>query len=128
MIVLSFTVPLVPPTVNHYVRHTRKGEHYLTRAAKAFKDAVAICAAGRSIDDDAKRVQVAISIYLGRGDRGDIDNYPKCVLDGLKGTVIKSDAMVKCLLVTLERDAANPRTVIGLWRLDKRKEEKVKRK
>ena len=128
MIVLSFTVPLVPPTVNHYVKHTRKGAHYLTDEAKAFKDAVAIYARGKSIDDDAKRVQVAISIYLGKGMKGDIDNYPKCVLDGLKGCVLKSDAMVKCLVVTLERDAANPRTMIELWRLDKRKEVKAKRK
>lgn len=107
---VRFTVPLVPPTVNHYVCHTRSGEHIITPEAIAFKDAVAIFSAGQSIE--AKAYAVALSIFLGKGGKGDIDNFPKCVLDGLKGHVIASDAGVKRLLIELGRDWADPRTEI----------------
>ena len=112
---VKFEVPLVPPTVNMYVRHLRSGKHYVTDEAQAFKDAVALLSAGQHVDERAKAVKVWIEIYQGKGDRGDIDNYPKCVLDGLKGCVFKSDAMVKIMVVHLHRDVQRPRTVIEVW-------------
>jgi Holliday junction resolvase RusA-like endonuclease len=117
MATVRFTVPLVPPSVNHYVRHTNDGQHILTPEAIAFKDAVAIFSGGEHLA--AKRYAVNLAIFLGKGQRGDIDNFPKCVLDGLKDYVIGSDAAVKRLLVDLDRDAHNPRTEIEVstqWR------------
>ncbi len=108
---LTLTIPLVPPSVNHYVRHTRKGRHYITREAKAFLAAVEIFAAGRKVA--AKAYRVEFTVYLGKGARGDADNYAKCVLDGLaKAGVIHSDAAVAELAVGKRRDWANPRTEI----------------
>jgi Holliday junction resolvase RusA-like endonuclease len=114
---VRFTVPLVPPSVNHYKMPRKGGGYYLTPEATAFQDAVALLSGGQSLV--ARRYAVNLAIYLGRGQRGDIDNFLKCVLDGLKDYVIGSDAAVKRLLVDLDRDAHNPRTEIEVatqWR------------
>ena len=108
---INFTVPLVPPGVNHYVKHTRSGRHYVTGEAQAFKDAVAIFARGQFVQ--AKRFAVTIQIILGKGDKGDWDNFPKLVCDGLsyagvfrdlKGNRV-SDAHVKDGRVILDCDS-----------------------
>ena len=39
---LDFTVPLIPPSVNAYVRHTLSGQHYLSKEVLAFKAAIPI--------------------------------------------------------------------------------------
>jgi Holliday junction resolvase RusA-like endonuclease len=108
---IRFSVPLIPPSVNHY-KGTHRGRYFVRDEATAFKHAVALCAQGQQID--AKRVAINITLFLGKGDRGDVDNYPKCVLDGLKGCVVKSDASFKRMTVELERDWLNPRTEIEL--------------
>lgn len=105
-------VPFTPPSVNHYVAHSR-GRHYVTKQGVAFKNAIAFYALGQSLPP-AKHYSVTVAIFQAKGERGDIDNYPKCVLDGLKGVVFKSDAQVKRLLLTVDRDAANPRTEIAV--------------
>lgn len=108
---ISFTVPLVPPSVNHYVKHTRSGRHYVTQEAKAFKAAVIIFAARKAVV--AKRYAVVCSIYLGKGGRGDVDNFGKCVLDSLvSAKVIHSDAAVASFMLEKFRDPENPRTEI----------------
>lgn len=106
---LQFAVPLVPPSVNHYVKHFRNGGHVKTGEAQAFKDAVALYA--RHDYCEGKEFAVAIRVILGRGDRGDVDNFPKLVLDGLadcgafqssKGNPL-SDAHVRDLRVIVDR-------------------------
>jgi Holliday junction resolvase RusA-like endonuclease len=58
-----------------------------------------------------KRYQVDVVIYLAAGQKGDVDNFGKVVLDSLKDAkVIKSDAWVQALSLKKERDAENPRT------------------
>ena len=78
---ISFTVPLTPPGVNHYVKHTRTGRHYTTGEAGAFKDAVAIYAKGQYVQ--AKRFTVNIQVQFAKGQKGDVDGFPKLVMDGL---------------------------------------------
>jgi len=108
---VRFTVPLVAPSVNHYVKHTRNGRHYVTNEAKAFKDAVAICARRQYLA--AAAYEVEIHVFLGARQRGDIDNFAKCVLDGLvQADVIGSDSAVTRLIMEKSRDAKNPRTEI----------------
>jgi len=108
---LYFTVPLTPPSVNRYVRHTKAGGHYLTGASEAFKDAVALFARGRKVE--AKFYAVTIHIFYAKGERGDLDNRAKLVLDGLvKAQVIHSDAAVTELCMSKHRDPKNPRTEI----------------
>jgi Holliday junction resolvase RusA-like endonuclease len=108
---VAFAVPLVPPSVNHYVKHTRHGRHYLTREGLEFKRAVAILARGRSVA--AKRYELEAVIYLGHGKRGDGDNFWKVIADGLvEARVIHSDAAVEDWILRKRRDPDNPRTEI----------------
>ena len=111
---VRFTVPLTPPTVNHY-KGTNRGRYYVSNKATKFKHAVALFAQGQQID--AKRVAISMTIFLGKGEKGDVDNFPKCVLDGLKGCVVKTDAAFKRMTVELERDWLHPRTEIELTAL-----------
>ena len=78
---ITFTVPLVPPDLNHYVRHTRNGRHYVTKEALAFKATLAIYAHGEFVQ--AKSFAVQILVVLGKEKRGDVDGFQKLVLDGL---------------------------------------------
>lgn len=111
---LDFCVPLIPPSVNHYKKPKRGGGYYVSREAIAFKKAVPIC---------AKQMQVrhpyyAIEIYvcLGYGQKVDLDNCSKVILDGLvEGGQIHSDAAVTCLTLHKRRDWQNPRTCITVW-------------
>lgn len=106
---LSFTVPMVAPSVNHYVKHTRQGRHYVTAEALAFKKFVAIEARRRTVV--AKLYQVDIKVFLGPKQKGDVDNFGKVCLDSLVDAgVITSDAKVMALSLSKDRDVTNPRT------------------
>ena len=132
---VAFTVPLVPPSVNHMYRtcyyrakngHAVKGRK-LTPAAVAFTDAVAIFAQGRTVapETDAERrkvrYEVRVTVYLGPKQRGDADNFLKVSQDALQTCgVIHSDAFVyesKAIVVKNERH--NPRTEYVVTRLEK---------
>ena len=110
---IKLVIPLLPVSVNHYVRHTRSGRHYLTKEAKAFKNAVAIIARRKKVD--AQSYHVDVHLYLGHGQRGDVDNFNKLVLDALVDAgVIHSDAAVSELFTFKYRDRGNPRTEISV--------------
>ena len=116
---VSIVVPLVPPTVNHYVKHTRNGRHYVTKEAKAFKEAVALFARRQRIME-ADAYEVEAHVYLGHGQRGDVDNFGKCLLDSLQAAgVITSDARVTDLILRKRRDVRYPRTEITVRRADR---------
>lgn len=104
------TVPLEPPSGNHYVQHSR-GRHFKTKAALAWYDAVAVFAGGRHVP--GKTHAVEYTVYQGHGSRGDVDNYAKCILDSLtKAGVLRSDASVVELIGRKQRDRERPRTEI----------------
>jgi Holliday junction resolvase RusA-like endonuclease len=132
---VTFTVPLTPPSVNHYTRavyyrgrdgNPHKGKK-LTKAAQAFRDAVAIFAQGRTVapETDAQRrkvrYEVRVTVYLGPKQRGDADNFLKVAQDALQHCgVIHSDAFVyesKAIVVKDER--TNPRTEFLVTRLER---------
>jgi crossover junction endodeoxyribonuclease RusA len=114
---LSLTIPDIPPTVNHYVKHTRDGRHYQTTEGKEFKQLIAIISAGRDVR--AKRYELEVTVYLGHGQRGDGDNFWKCLADGLvKAGVIHSDAAVSDWIMHVRRDRDNPRTEITIRALE----------
>lgn len=112
---LTFTVPgLTPPSVNHYVKHTRSGRHYVTKEAKAFKEAVVLFARGKAVI--AERFGLEVWIYLGHGKRGDGDNFFKVLADSLvQAGVIHSDAAVDDWILHKRRDRTNARTEIRVW-------------
>jgi len=110
MTTVNITVQGIPPSANHYVKHSR-GRHFRTPEAEAFIWAVAIAAGSQQIR--AKCYVVSIGVYMGKGDRGDVDNFPKVCLDALvKARVIDSDAKIITLHVYKVRDWKNPRTAI----------------
>ena len=134
---IVFTVPhLTPVTVNHIYKtcyyNGRDGVAHrgkkLTPEAKAFCDAVAIFARGRSVapltNNERKKVRYAvrIDVYLGPNARGDFDNFWKNGLDALVYCgVIHSDACVdgeesRCVVHKDERH--DPRTMYTVTRLE----------
>lgn len=137
--IIAFTVPyLIPPTANHYKEPIqyigRNGYKRLgfmvTPQAKAYFDAVAIFARGRTVTPNEQRARkkvryaVRIDVYLGPRQRGDFDNFWKCGADALvRCGVIHSDAAVdgehsKCVVHRDER--TNPRTEYLVTRLEKK--------
>lgn len=110
---LCLTIPLEPPSGNNYVRHTRTGRHYKTAEAEAWYGAVSIFAAPHPLPVVGRRHEVEFTVYQGHGSRGDVDNYSKCILDGLvKAGVLLTDATVVRLVCMKARDRENPRTEI----------------
>lgn len=115
---LKIIVPLSPPSVNHYTKHrvmTINGQStvsaYPAKEAKAWWAAVAACAGGQSLS--ANEYEIAYVVYQGSGERGDVDNYAKCLLDALvKAEVIDSDHKVFAIHGYKQRDRENPRTEI----------------
>jgi len=113
---LEFTVPLAPPSVNHYKMRSRDGHYYVTDEATAFKQAVAVAARGRRV----RQAFHSVEIYrtLGPKQRLDLDNCAKVVLDGLaEGGQIHSDAAVT-MLVLHKRRGERPETFIAVWEGD----------
>lgn len=124
---IMLEIPLCGPSVNHYKKpitmRTSSGPRLsfaLTPEAKAFRDAVAIIARGRTLSPSTTaernriRYALTVTIFLGGRDRGDGDNYWKCIADSLVYTgVIHSDARVrKWHLEVEDEDRENPRTLI----------------
>ena len=112
---LDFCVPLIPPSVNAYVRHTRKGRHYVSEEALAFKRAVPICAKQRQVRH--KYYAIEIYVNLAAGQKIDLDNCSKVILDGLvEGGQIHSDAAVTLLVLHKKRNNhLAPSTCITVW-------------
>lgn len=124
---LIFDIPLVPPSVNHYKKpitlRTRNGPRLsfaLTPEAVAFGDAVAIFARGQTLipttlaERNEIRYALTVTVFLGKNQRGDGDNYWKCIADSLvRAGVIHSDARVRVWHIEVEDDDRDhPRTLI----------------
>ncbi len=116
---LRLEIPGVPPTNNHYknfrVMPTRNGKSvpswYHTAKAKEWFAAVCAHAQGRQLRDAAYTVSYAV--YTPTAVCTDVDNYAKCVLDGLAHAgVIDNDKKVVDLHGYRRIDRANPRTII----------------
>lgn len=116
---VNFTIQLTPPSANHYKVPTRRelddGRRIFTYTpeTKAWFDAVAYAVRGKTIAGD--RLCVEFCVYRGKGERGDLDNYAKCILDGLvKAKVFRNDDSVVEMHSYKERDRDNPRTEIQI--------------
>jgi Holliday junction resolvase RusA-like endonuclease len=107
-----------PPNVNNYVKHTRGGRHYKTKAAHNWHQEVLLVVMknpwhGAVQIMAGKKHEVTYTVYQGFKSKGDVDNYAKCILDALVATgVLKSDASVVDMHAYKRRDRENPRTEI----------------
>lgn len=122
---IHLTIPLIPPSVNHYKGQrvvNGKTIYFLTPEAKAFRNAVAFAARAQRVQ--AKQYEVFYAVFLGKGERQDVDNSSKCTLDSLQNAgVIHSDAAVTVEHIYKFRDADNPRTEIYVRPARKAKDE-----
>jgi Holliday junction resolvase RusA-like endonuclease len=110
---MDFCVPLLPPSVNHYVKHTRLGKHYVTEEAKRFMQTVAALSNRQCVRYE--RYFVEIYLNLGPKERMDVDNCAKVILDALaKCGIIHSDAAVTDLALH-KRRAPESSTCITIW-------------
>lgn len=96
---MKFTVPLLPPSVNHYKNPRRGGGWYRSPEACTYVDAVAIFARNAGCERiTGNYFVIDLTFYLGpKRNRGqnDLDNYSKVALDALvRCGVIKNDARV----------------------------------
>ena len=133
---VTLVIDSVAPSVNHYKEpvtiRTRNGprkSYALTPEARLFRDLV--CMAGRkvgSISPETKQEKTAVryalyvTVYLGRGQRGDGDNFWKCIADSVvHAGIIHSDARVRRWHLDVEDcDRGNPRTEIRVERIERR--------
>lgn len=109
---MLISIPLIPPSVNHYKIPKASGRgFYVTAEAKAFKAAVASLTRGSV---NAKWYEITITLYFGKNQKGDADNFNKVTLDALvEARIITTDARVKPQAIPL-RDWDNPRTEIHI--------------
>jgi Holliday junction resolvase RusA-like endonuclease len=119
---VTITVPLIPPSVNHYkVTRVRNGKRwtFVTPDAIKFKEAIAILSPKvEELVTKKTTYLIEITVFQGSRDKGDVDNYSKCVLDGLVDAgVIHSDAAITDLTLRKRRDRKNPRTEITVTAL-----------
>jgi Holliday junction resolvase RusA-like endonuclease len=114
---ISFSVPAVPPSVNHYLLRARNRQHYfVSPEAEQFKDLVLAIANSKKLVIRWRHYGVEVSIFLGKKQKGDLDNFAKVTLDSLVySAIIDSDAKITNLRMSKSRDIANPRTVISVW-------------
>ena len=110
----SFTIPLVPPSGNHYkIPVWNQRRFYVTKEAMAFKEAVALFSKRQLVGDKDSTYDVDVTFYLGKKQRLDWDNSLKVLMDGLEDAgVIHSDAAIMQGTVRKRRDWENPRTEV----------------
>jgi len=111
---MSLIIPgLTPPSVNHYKARGKSGHWYVTDRAQSFKDAVAIFVRGRQVGGSKSEYALAVTVYFGKGQKGDGDNMFKVLADALKDCgCIHSDAAIKDWSMKVRRDWDRPRTEI----------------
>lgn len=129
----AFSIPLLPPSVNHYVTHTpyqdrETGQPKVFRQkseeAKAWNRDFPLFSRQLYVVSQSGRFEMRIDYTPGPGESGDVDNYNKLPLDccakagmlrDAKGKQ-KSDAWVKHLDIWVhdspEERATGPRTEI----------------
>jgi|HubBroStandDraft_1064217.scaffolds.fasta_scaffold311593_1 Holliday junction resolvase RusA-like endonuclease len=102
----DFWMPLLPPSVNHYVTHGG-GFHRKSAEAKAFERDFTLFNGGYSVNGE--RFHVTFKFFPGPKQKGDVDNRNKVLLDciakagmlrNFKGEEL-SDAWVKRLTVEI---------------------------
>jgi Holliday junction resolvase RusA-like endonuclease len=106
----------IPPSVNHYRGFNRKtGVWFVRQQALNFKALVFAAAVQKKPFVSAKEYAVTADIYLPKGQRGDVDNFAKVILDSLQyAGVVENDSRIRTLSITKHQNAHTPRTEIHI--------------
>ncbi len=80
-----------PPTGNSYVRHTRSGGHYLTKAVTTFRLEVWNEAKQKRIQTLRGKLSLAVMAHPPDKRRRDLDNLFKCLGDALQHAGVVAD-------------------------------------
>lgn len=106
---VTFKIPLLPPSVNHYTQHPAQGVHFKSDEAKGWEAAFPLFSRGQFLVSDTGQFHVTLRFTKGPRQKGDVDNYNKLPLDccakagmfrNRKGEEL-SDAHVKKLTVEI---------------------------
>jgi Holliday junction resolvase RusA-like endonuclease len=98
---MTITVPLLPPSANHY----KRGNYSPTAETIAFRDAVALLARGQQVRPGPYRIK--LSFTLPPKAKGDLDNFLKVAIDSCtRAGVIDSDAKVTRIEAEKSRGAS----------------------
>ena len=118
---MRFSVPMLPPSVNHYKQMRRGGGMYLTKQATAFADQTFLLSRGIMITGNF--YEIDLTFYLGpkrqKLSSHDLDNFIKVAIDALaRAHVITNDGRVLDLHVhkrfcSTERDERTEFSVEG---------------
>jgi len=115
----SFVIPGTPPSVNHYKARGRTG-YYRRDTADSWYATVAAIAHGQTVADRHCNYEVEAVVYLGPKQKGDLDNFAKCLCDSLVlAGVIDTDARVTRLLLVKCRDG-EARTAVRVMAVPKK--------
>lgn len=108
---LKFTLPY-PPSVNHYLVHTRRGM-FRTQKANDYKEIVGWILHDMEIDPLQGALSVTIYAYRPRK-IGDIDGILKVALDAMNKLAYEDDKQIVELHVFRRDDKHNPRLDIEI--------------
>lgn len=109
---LTLTLPY-PPSVNHYLAHTRNGV-YRTAEAKSYREIVAWILHDMEIEPLEGLLAVEIYAYRPRK-AGDIDGILKVSLDAMSKLAYVDDKQIVELHVHRRDDKNNPRLEVTIW-------------
>ena len=92
-----FSVPLLPPSVNHYKKPSSRGGWFRTAAAVNFIDAVCIYSGKCKVTGNFYALE--LWFFLGPSKRNlssnDVDNFQKVAIDALvRAGIIKTDGRI----------------------------------
>lgn len=111
---ISLTLPF-PPSMNHYWRHNKNGQHFISADGSAYRDSVGLlCKAHMQGDDPLKGVLAVRAVFYRPEKRGDLDNMFKVLFDALKGTLYVDDSQIVELRAYRLDDKADPRVMLRL--------------
>ena len=92
---LIITIPMLPPSVNHYVEHKAQGVHVKSAQAKAWERDWPIWGRQRFIV--GTKFQITLNFRFGPKQHFDVDNLNKCCLDCCARSGMIRDAKDKWL-------------------------------
>ncbi len=95
------------------------GRVYTPAATRAYEDRIGwLLRAARVQHAESGDLRVAAVFHLAPGQRGDVDNFAKALLDGANGVAWRDDAQVTELSARIVRGSDRPRVELAVYRIE----------